>query len=80
MDHLGIFAPTSLIEQEVKFFDAAMKPLGMGEQFRVMPTVIAMGTKEKAWLWISNYNPMREEIKDTEGLQCIHLAFEAKSE
>lgn len=78
IDHIALFSPTSLIEQEVTFFKAALGPFGQGEQFRVMPTVIALGTKEKPWLWLSNLDSQRQEIKEKENVQGVHLALSAK--
>lgn len=78
VDHIGLFSPTSLIEQEAKFFDAALKPFGQGEQFRIMPTVIALGSKEKPWLWLSNFDGQRREIKENDNIQGVHLAISAK--
>ena len=80
IDHIALFSSTSLIEQEVSFFNAALQPFGQGEQFRVMPTVIALGTKEKPWLWLSNLDSQRQEIKDKESIQGVHLALSAKCE
>lgn len=79
IDHIGLFSPTSLLEPEVQFFNAALKPLGMGEQFRVHPTVVALGTKESPFLWISNLDGDRNEIKEKDNVQGTHIAFKAKS-
>lgn len=80
VDHIALVSTTDLIQQEAKFLDAALKPLGISEQFRITPTIIALGTKEHSFLWLSNYTPQREEIKDAAGVVGIHVGFKAKSE
>ena len=75
-DHLGLLCPASSVDDEVAFLNAALGPLGIKEQFRIMPLVVAMGdSPQNAFLWVSGLRN-REEIKDP--VTPIHVAFKAK--
>ena len=76
IDHLGVFCPPEMVDEEVNFLTAALGPLGIKEQFRIMPQVVAMGDKpQNAFLWVSGLHssgPLKSPVTP------MHLAFKAK--
>ncbi|GFZ50142.1 hypothetical protein JCM24511_07897 [Saitozyma sp. JCM 24511] len=77
--HVSLPVPTHLVDDECRFLVAALKPLGYSECFRVMPTVVALGTEHNPFLWVSNMGAGRVPIPEGEKVQCVHLALRAKN-
>ena len=78
IDHLGLLCPADAVDDEVKFYNAALAPLGIKEQFRIMPLVVAMGeTPQNTPFWVSGLQD-REPIKGS--VTAIHFAFKARGE
>ena len=77
IDHIGLFCPADLVDEEAKFLSAALGPLGIKEQFRIMPEVVALGdTPQNAFLWISGLRKDVGRVKDP--VTPTHLALKAK--
>ena len=78
IDHVALFSPADLVDEEVRFLDAALGPLGIKEQFRIMPLVVAMGdSPQNTFLWVSGLKG-QEQVKGS--VTPIHYAFKAKGE
>lgn len=76
LDHVGLFCAADQVDEEVKFLNAALGPLGVKEQFRIMPQVVALGTSpQNAYFWMSGMDktgPIKGPVTHT------HIAFKAK--
>ena len=80
LDHIILPCPSSLLDAELAFLNAALAPLGIQERFRVVPQVVAFGTSEDPrFFWVSGLDRDQEEIEDRGGLG-VHIAFRAKGE
>ncbi len=78
VDHTSLPVPHSVLEDEVRFLNAALGPLGIKELSRVHPAVVGMGTDVmNSFLWVTGINNKGERLKDGSG-NAIHLALKAK--
>ena len=78
VDHTSLPVPHSVLEDEVKFLNAALEPLGIKELSRVHPAVVGMGTDmTNNFLWVTGINNKGERLEDGWG-NAIHLALKAK--
>jgi hypothetical protein len=79
-DHVCLKCPAAVFEDELKFLNAALAPLGIKEQFRVHPLVAGLGNDaKKPDFWIGAIDgPDRQPIEGP--VTRIHVAFKATSE
>ncbi|KAK8092043.1 glyoxalase family protein [Apiospora hydei] len=74
-DHVGIVCSSEVFEDEIKFLNACLAPLGIKEHFRIAPLVSAMGSNpQKPDFWVSAV-VKGAEIKQT--TTPIHIGFRA---
>ena len=73
ISHIGITVPASKFEETVKFYEAALKPLGYKIMMRPVEGVIGMGDSMAPDFWISIGNEKMRAGGD------IHLCFYGKS-
>lgn len=79
-DHILLPCAANLLSAELAFLNAALEPLGIKEQFRVVPEVVAFGNEQdKRFFWVSGFNRNNQPIKEGEA-SGIHIAFKAKGE
>ncbi|KAI4209968.1 MAG: hypothetical protein LQ351_007132 [Letrouitia transgressa] len=77
-DHILLPCAANLLSAELAFLNAALEPLGIKEQFRVVPEVVAFGNEQdKRFFWVSGFNRNNQPIKEGEA-SGIHIAFKAK--
>ena len=80
IDHIGITVPHAKLEEEVKFFEKALSPLGVKELWRPIPEVVGMGdSMQNPFLWVSGVERGTQNPITTEG-PAWHVAFKAKGE
>ncbi|KAK7960929.1 hypothetical protein PG988_012143 [Apiospora saccharicola] len=74
-DHVGIVCSSEVFEDEIKFLNASLAPLGIKEHFRIAPLVSALGNSpQKPDFWVSAIRK-GTEIKET--VTPIHIGFRA---
>ncbi|KAK7918225.1 hypothetical protein PG985_010099 [Apiospora marii] len=74
-DHVGIVCSSEVFEDEIKFLNASLAPLGIKEHFRIAPLVSGMGNSpQKPDFWISAIQK-GAEIK--QAATPIHIGFRA---
>lgn len=73
ISHVGIPVPASKFDETVRFYEAALKPLGYSIMMRPVEGVVGMGNTMAPDFWISI-----EEPKMRAGGN-IHLCFYGKS-
>ena len=79
LDHILLRCPASLLNAEVAFLNAALAPLGITEQLRVAPEVVAFGSEHnRRYFWVSGLTQDQQPIEDDKAFG-IHIAFKAKS-
>lgn len=77
-DHVGLKCAAAVFEDEIKFMNAALAPLGIKEHFRMLPLVAALGNNaKKPDFWIAAIGPDRQPLEGP--ITRIHLAFKATS-
>lgn len=75
-DHVAIRVPADTLEAELRFFGAALAPLGIAEQFRPLPRVAALGrSPQKPDFWVTALDGERAEISGP--VTQAHVAFAA---
>ncbi|KAG8531942.1 uncharacterized protein KY384_003578 [Bacidia gigantensis] len=75
IDHVILGCSANKLEAEIAFLNAALSPLGIKEQFRVVPQVVAFGNDEdKRFFWVSGLDRNQQPI---EGDKPTHIAFKA---
>jgi hypothetical protein len=76
VDHVALPVPHHLLEEEIKFLNAALAPLGIKEHYRPVPEVVGFGPHpHKLFLWVSGINDGEPITKDG---NSVHLALTAK--
>lgn len=74
-DHVGIVCSSEVFEDEIKFLNASLAPLGIKEHYRVAPLVSAMGSNaQKPDLWVS---AIRKGTDIKQAATPIHIGFRA---
>ena len=78
LHHVFLPCPTSLIEVEASFLDAALAPLGISQSFRVGSDLIAFGNdSDERFLWISALNRSEQPV-DKHQIVGVHIALKVK--
>lgn len=78
IDHVSIPVTLANFEAEVNFLSAALEPLGIKEQMRVVPEAVGFGKSDTGpFLWVGAFTPDKKPIS---GIFAMHVALIARSE
>jgi hypothetical protein len=76
LDHTTLVVPASKLEDIVEFLLTALKPLGLREWMRPIPTSVGLGDKTP-FFWVTGIEGDEETLRTV--LRSEHFAFSAGS-
>jgi hypothetical protein len=76
LDHTTLVVPASKLEDIVKFLLTALKPLGLREWMRPIPTSVGLGDATP-FFWVTGIEGDEETLRTV--LKSEHFAFSAGS-